>query len=252
MTKQEMWEKFRQFDFNRIVIIASIAIVAVALWGNYEKSQKIKTAYALNKALNDTVTFWKTEEGFHKARISVLEAYSTRDFTELSSKDTIINKLQKLVEENKNSIKKQGSITIIQSETKIDTTTKSIVNNNTKVQPDGKSPIYSSKINLGKWVTGEIVAGRDSISTKLSFKQEMDLVIGREKTGFLGLGKGKTFVEATLHNPYSEIKTIRTYQTTLPPTKKIHIGPTLMYGIGQDVRPGAYIGIGVTWGVINF
>jgi hypothetical protein len=49
----------------------------------------------------------------------------------------------------------------------------------------------------------------------------MDLVIGREKTGFLGLGK--TFVEATLHNPYSEVKVLRTYQTQLPKTKKSFI-----------------------------
>jgi hypothetical protein len=44
-------------------------------------------------------------------------------------------------------------------------------------------------------------------------------MVVEKKTGFLGLGKGKTFVEATLHNPYSEVKVLRTYQTQLPKTK---------------------------------
>jgi hypothetical protein len=252
MLKQELWEKLKRFNPNKLIITFSLILFMLLLWSNYRRGERIKVIETLNTSLNDTVTFWRTKEGLSKARITVLESYNTSDFIELTTKDTTVKKLQKLVEKNKKYINKQGSITIIESETTIDTTTPTVVDNNTKKDSTGNSPVYRSKINLGKWVTGIIVASKDSTTTKLSIKNEMDLVIGREKTGFLGLGKGKTFVEATLHNPYSEVKVLRTYQTQLPKTKKIHVGPTLMYGIGQNFSPGVYVGVGVTWGIINF
>jgi hypothetical protein len=240
------------FNFKRVLTNALIILCLLLLWSNCEKGAKISQINGLNSSLSDTATFWKTKEGFHKARITVLEANTARDFINLSTKDTTIIKLQKLVNNNKQFIKKQGSITVIESETKIKTSVANIVDNNTKVYPDGKSPIYTSQIKLGKWVTGSTIATRDSTIIDISFREEMDFVIGRKKTGFLGLGKGQPFVEATLHNPYSEIKVIRSYQPKAPANKKYHIGPTLVYGIGQNLQPGVYIGIGFTWGIINF
>jgi hypothetical protein len=92
-----------------------------------------------------------------------LEANTARDFINLSTKDTTIIKLQKLVNNNKQFIKKQGSITVIESETQnkdLSCTLWTI----TLVYPDGKSPIYTSQIKLGKWVTGSTIATRDSTS----------------------------------------------------------------------------------------
>jgi len=246
------WVKFREFDFNRVIIILSVVILVLALYSNYLRGKEIEVAGKLNTSLNDTIIFWKTREGHHKAKISVLESRNTRDFVKLSTKDTTINKLQKLVKENEKYLKKQGSVSIIEMETKLDTVIKSIVNNNIKLEPSGDSPIYTAPIKMGKWINGETVASRDSTHIRISFKNEIQSIIGTEKTGFLGLGKRKTFTETTLLNPFSEVKTIRTYQKQSAPTKKIHIGPTLMYGIGQNVQPGVYIGIGATWGVINF
>lgn len=252
MTKQEMIIKFRQFDFNRVIMIVSVLLLVVLMWENYDKARKIKVAQQLNNSLYDTITVWKTREGLSRASSVVIEGGNIEAFLERKSKDSTIVRLQALVKENKNRIKKQGSVTIVSTEIKIDTTTKTAVNNNTKEVSTGDSPIYTSKLNMGKWVVGEIIASRDSTVTKLVIKEEMDIVIGREKTGFLGLGKGKTFTEATLHNPYSEFKVVKTYQTELPRDKKFHIGPTLMYGLGSDFKFGAYIGIGITRDFINF
>ena len=251
MTKGQMLLKFRQFDFDRIIMIVSVALLIVVVWGYYEKNVKLKQTLQIKQALEDTLVVWKTREGLNKGKIAVIESGNIEAFTKMASKDSNIVRLQNLVEENKSKLRKQGSATIISIVTKIDTTVKTTVNNNTKVDSSGKSPIYKSKLNMGKWVIGETIATRDSTTTKLVIKDDMDIIIGREKTGFLGLGKGKTFTEATLHNPYSEFKVIKTYQTQLPRIKKVHIGPSVIYGIGQDFRPGVYVGVGVSWGVIN-
>lgn len=251
MTKEQILLKFKQFDFDRVIMIISLALLVVVVWGYYEKNGKLKQTLQTKQALEDTLVVWKNKEGLSKGKIPVIESGNIEAFTKMASKDSTITRLQALVEANKSKLRKQGSATVISIETKIDTTTKTVVDNNAKVIPNGDSPIYTSKIK-NKWLTSEIISARGSTKLSVSFKNDMDIVIRREKTGFLGLGKGKTFTEATLHNPYSEIKVLRTYQTQLPREKKIHIGPTLIYGIGQNFNPGVYIGVGATWGVINF
>jgi hypothetical protein len=81
--------------------------------------------------LSDTATFWKTKEGFIKLGLQYWKQ-TPGDFINLSTKDTTIIKLQKLVNNNKQFIKKQGSITVIESETKIKTSVAN-VNDNTSI-----------------------------------------------------------------------------------------------------------------------
>jgi len=96
------------------------------------------------------------------------------------------------------------------------------------------------------------VTKKDSTQLTLKYREEVDLLIGEEKTGFLGLGKSKPFARITFKNPYSEVKDMKVYQTSLPKQKRFGIGPTISYGVGSGFEPQVFIGIGVNWNLIRF
>jgi len=111
---------------------------------------------------------------------------------------------------------------------------------------------YKSDFNIKNWVWGTVSASKDSTKVNVKFKEQIDVVIGTEKTGFLGLGKGKSFAEVTLHNPFNTVSTLRAYSTKPAPIKKFGIGPVAAYGVGPGFVPGVFIGIGVNWNIIKF
>lgn len=254
MTTQE----YNDYNFKHILrnrILLAVILGLLILFGTREFSRVRATNIAndLQSALNDSIQTWITEDGLNKGKIATLQARNSKDFTKLYTKDSTIIKLQVLVKENANKISKQGSVTIINTEALVDITSPTTVTDTSKTSSlKDCNPIYTAPINgLGNWVEGETVARRDSTRVTLKFREELDVVIGIDKTGFLGLGKGKPFTEVTLHNPYNKVKVIKSYQTKLPPVKKISIGPGVIYGIGQNFNPGVYVGVGIYYSLIR-
>ncbi|ALN97148.1 hypothetical protein BOX09_gp37 [Flavobacterium phage Fpv1] len=250
---------FEQIEFEKdlkpmrkVYIIISIIVIAILLFRGCEMERQGGISVALNQSLKDSLTTYKTKDGLNAAKISVFEADKEKDFISLATKDTTIQKLQKLVESNKSKIHRQGSISIINTETNVGTTVATKVIDSILPLDSIKSPVYTSNFNLKGWIKGSTIATKDSTSIKLTYKEELNLIIGKEKTGFLGLGKGKTFADVVLLNPYSEVKQMRVYSTKEPATKRITIGPGVYYGIGNSFQPQVFIGIGVTWKLIAF
>jgi hypothetical protein len=230
------------------------ALILVAYFGYQNRTMKIELedVSQTNLALKDTLIKRKTKDGLNVAKIAVLESYSTKYLLDLATKDSTIVKLQSLVKKYKKNIKKQGSVTVIGTEAKIDTLVPTKVLDSTTTVDNIIYPIYEAKFNLKGWVWGKVKASSDSTSVSIKFREEINAIIGQEKTGFLGLGKKKTFVEVILHNPYNEVKSLRTYLTKAPPRSKFIFGPTLSYGIGPGGTPGVFLGIGVTIPLIRF
>lgn len=237
--------------FVILVLLVGVIVLGVK---SCDAGRELDTTNSLLTAANSELVIWKNAEGQSSAKITAMETQSYKDFLSLSSKDATIIKLQSLVNNYKSKLNKEGSATIIETQGEIDTKVPTITTiDTTKVKPNEcPSPVYTSKFNLDNWVKGDIVADKDSTSIKLTFREELDVIIGRDKTGFLGLGKGKAFVQVNLHNPYNEVTQLKTYSVKEPSTKYWHIGIGVMYGVGSSFTPQLILGAGLMWTPINF
>ncbi len=233
--------------FKRIVIIGVIALIIILFYKYASYQEKVKTLEELNTTLDSKLEIYKTKDGLNAAKIKVFESNSTKDFIKLATRDSTILKLKELVKINQSKIKTQGSIAIINTETNVDTAVPTEI-----IDSINKYPIYKSNFNLKGWIWGSSIANKDSTSYKINYKEELSLVVGREKTGFLGLGRGTPFADVTLHNPYSSVKEMRVYQKESSRPKRFSIGPTLSYGIGEGFEPQVFIGIGISYNLIRF
>ena len=191
---------------------------------------------------------YRNKDGKQVARIEYLENQRVTDILELSTKDSEIRELKELVEKYRADLKKGGSATIIKGETRVDTVIKEVL-----VSGDSIWPTYSSPIALGRWVLGNVSANRDSIDLDLSIANEYHVVMGRDRSGFLGLVKRRPFAEVTNLNPYSETKSIKTYSVDRTRPLRWGIGPYVGYGWSDGgIRPGFTTGISLNYNLIRF
>lgn len=238
-----------------IIVLGAILLVLYLLRG-CEAEHKLAQAETMNKALGDSLKTWKDKEGNFKAKISVLESEKTEAFLKLHTSDSTVLRLQDLVSKYKKQLNKKGSATIISTDADINLTEPTIVYIDSTKPCE---PIYESKFEImgtgkykdTKWVWGIINASKDSTTVGMRFHEEIDVVLGEEKTGFLGLGKPRPFAEVTLHNPFNKVSTLKSFNVTPPKPKRFGIGPTLSYGVGSGFVPQVFVGIGVNWNLIR-
>ena len=246
------WESFKR-TLLWILIFLLLAFILRAC----HAETKLAETNSLYEKLEDSLTTWKDKEGNFKAKISVLESEKTEAFLKLHTSDSTVLRLQDLVSKYKKQLDRKGSATIINTDADIDLTEPTIVYIDSTKPCE---PIYESKFEImgtgkykdTKWVWGIINASKDSTTIGMRFHEEIDVVIGEEKTGFLGLGKPKPFAEVTLHNPFNKVTTLKTYSKSTITPKRFGVGPTLAYGIGSGFTPQVFIGVGVNWNLIKF
>lgn len=235
----------------QVVIIGLIISLVTSQCSHQKELTDFKTT---QKALEDTIKVTRNKLGQSVGTTSVIQTSNPKDFLELASRDTTIIKLQKLVKEYKSKLKGQGVAAILNSEGTVNVTVPTVVDSTDKA-----FPVYTSNYKLRDsldtskvWVWGNTIAKKDSTQVFMKFKEEVELLLGEEKAGFLGLGRGKPFAQITFKNPYNEVKEMKVYQTKAPNKKRFGIGPNISYGIGEGFAPQIFIGIGVNWDVIQF
>jgi hypothetical protein len=254
LDKQELekdWKSFKSWIIGALVLILIASLVK-----GCQAEAKLAQNDTMNQALGDSLKTWKDKEGNFKANITLLENENADYFTKWNTADSTVVKLQALVSQYKKQLAKKGSATIITTDADIQLTEPTVVTRDSIAPCD---PIYETKFEIfgtgkyekTKWIWGVTKATKDSTQIGMRFHEEIDVVIGQEKTGFLGLGKPKSFAEVTLHNPYNKVSTLRSYSTTPLPAKKFGIGPTAAYGIGSGFIPQVFIGIGVNWNILK-
>lgn len=241
----------KSFDYKWIIICVLVIALFLMQQACSKQQQDKDTQTELVNHLNDSLKTWVDKDGNNRATMTILEAENTKMFTGLQNQSVEIQRLQALVKKNDKYLKPGGSATIISTEGGISITIPTIPSDTSKSKCT-ENHIFPSEFNLNGWVKGNIVARKDSTSISLKYRDSIDVVLGREKTGFLGLGKGKPFADLTSHNPYTEIKTFRTFQVKEKPAKKIGIGPGVYYGIGSGFIPQVFIGIGIQFNFIRF
>ena len=205
---------------------------------------------------NDSNTLISEVESLinNSLKFSTFDEYFIKicDLIKLKSKDEDIQKLQQLVSNYKSKLKKQGSATIFETTTEIEDKVPTKVDS--IIYPkDGlivKKPVYNSSFNLGGWVVGSTKATEDSTQISLKVRNEYSVIIGEESQGWFK--SKKPFVEIINQNPYSETKSLRTYQVQLPKPKYFGIGPIIGYGISTDFKFQPFIGVGIQYNLIKF
>lgn len=247
------------------IIIAGL-ILAIILLSNKINNLYTKVGEQANDmaALTDTLRQHKDNEGRLVSTITSFRGQSAKDFIKIKTKDSTITELQKVVKINEKRIKNTGSATVFTSTTNVDTGAKTKITYSQKDQDSiqrakkdtGRRiayiyPIYESDINWGKWGSFHTTSSKDSTHLKGFINNEYSVVVGEDNPPnlFHPFRKATPFSEVTNYNPYSTTKTLRTYQTSLPPPKTWGIGITGGYGgvrANTQIYTGWFIGVGLT------
>lgn len=243
---------FSLFSFLRR--FASIAIIIVLVVFYLKEKRKTEELVQLNKAAEQELQVSRNKEGQYVARIQTLQTARAEDFINYQTKDSAIVALQKEVKDMKKYLKKQGSVTQFGTNTQYENTVSTTEGNeNLLVYRDTNYLRLPYKRYFeDKWHNLTYNINEDSTSYKINTRDEYSLTIGLEPKGFLGLGKPVPFSEVTNLNPYTETKTLRTYQVSLPPDKRWGIGPNISYGLGPNFSLQPTIGIGVQYNLLKF
>lgn len=210
--------KSKLIRLNRIlnmgIVLTTIALIfSVGLlysWGD-EKAQRLEEQEELYNAVADTLKHYKGVDGENRARITQLQTARISDFLRHQSDKEDIRRLQEKVKKYEKDLKRGGSVTVaeITSEYKTTEATERVV-----YEKDSVYPTYyaNSGNKFGEWAYISSVSNKDSTTYDLKINNRITLVLGRDKTGFLGLGKGRPFADITDDNPYSKYKSLRSYE----------------------------------------
>jgi hypothetical protein len=207
-----------------------------------------KFQQSISENFDKELQIWRDDSGRQVAKIEFLEFNSLKTLREFETTNTELIELKKIVEQYRKKLKKGGSVTLVKGKTVIETVIKEVQGSR-----DSIYPVYTGDVNLGKWIYGNVVANKDSITLGLTVVNEYDVIFGRDKTGFLGLGKSKPFVQVTNYNPYSEINTIKTFNVERNKPRRFGLGVTAGYGITLDnLSPVPFVGAGLNYTFIRF
>ena len=183
---------------------------------------------------SDSIFYYKDKNNRTVAQIELLKTKTVNQFLELRTKDSIIQELQNEVRRNKRKIKDGGSVTIFETETKFDTIIPKSYKDSTSFQ------------FRNDWINFQYYT-QDSTQFELKVKNEYAVLIGKDDALFR---KPRYYVEVTNKNPYSETKTLRTYQVDYPTPSRFGIG--IQTGITYDGHVKPYIGIGIQYTILSF
>lgn len=236
-----------RIDLGHVVLIALILVIGYALKNS---TKTLKEYKGIAEVSQDSLETYRKANGLLASRISVYESMDPDDFVEATVLDSVTKRLQEVVKENKKLLS-EGSATVFETITIFDTV----------FIPVGVSP---DSLTLSDTVTDRWIDVKYGYKFKEAFVGELehtffnlkitnsyDVVIGRESTGFLGLGKKKTIVDVTNHNPYTLTSTLRAFKVTDKQDKFI-IGPQFGFGLGENLTIKPQLGFGITYNMWSF
>lgn len=225
---------------NKIILILSCILNIGLLYILFDNANKHKEQISLNMAINDSLIINKLDNGVLKAKIAVIETEKYETFLKYKDSNKEVKELQKKVAEMRKYLKKLGSVTQVKTVIKVDT----IIN--TKIVNNAVLPTFKNTLK-NRWIDMSTITNKEQQSLNLKVFFDPIITIGVEPTGFLKLGKGKTFVQFESDNPYLEVKSLKSYNVAQPRNKRFSIGPYIGYG-----TKGLDIGIGIQYGLIKF
>lgn len=221
---------------NNILLILFLFVcigLIFSIRGCSQATSKNRENLNLIQAYQDTLQIIRNVDSSIIARIQSFETDS-KTLKKLNSQDSAIKALQKIVDN------KTTSAAVFKSNTK----TKIITE--TQVVYKDSFPEYSSNINMNGWITGKIIANKDSFITNLLVKNDYSVLLKKEKN--------KNYLEITSLNPYSDIKDARSYIQIKEKPKRIGLGVHIGYGAfiqNEVIKTTPFVGIGLNYNLIN-
>ena len=198
-------------------IIVVLTIIICLLLNSYKnKVNENNTIKNIYHTANSEVTKLINSNGELETKIEIITTKNVKLLADLESSDKTIIKLKKEVDYYKNKLYDNSSVSIISSQTNISNNEPTIIyvpdtniidlSNFTPIMPT-----YITNISkYGEWITGKIVANQDSIAYNINIKNELSVVLGEEKQGFLKPRIPVAIVKD--ENPYTDIKDMKVYK----------------------------------------
>lgn len=207
-----------------------VAVIALVLWSR-GCSPTVVDDYSV---LHDSVRVWKNKAGQYEAEKRSLEITSKDQLKKIDNLTGANARLQKLLSERGVDVGvSHDAVTTISQGT------------STIVVP-GEFPTYKGSLG-DDWYSLDVVAGFDSITADLTVINRFDYAFRRKKRWF---GPDTVYVWAKNLNPYTKTVDLSGGRYVVKP-KRFGVGPVLGYGFAGSV-PGAFIGVGASYHIIEF
>jgi hypothetical protein len=155
--------------------------------------------------------------------------------------------------------RKTLTATTIIRETKIDTTGRTIVLPDMKPHvitlPDGTKeihyyPTYTKHFDT-RWYKADIKADCTNVTLNLKLQDSLTVRHQLKSTGFLGLGKQRLDVEVINHNPYTDVRGLKSFYLPVK-RRRFGIGVGIYGGVNQNLKPYLFIGGGLQYNLFRF
>lgn len=226
-----------------LIIVGLVGAILVLLWFHGCEARNFKEEINLLNAVNDTLVKKRDKkDSSQTAKISLLTASNVKMLLNLSNRDETIQQLQYVIKEYKGKLKDGGSVTVFTTQTTFTSTAASTIIPNGK---DSCGTVTAKKDN--KWIKWRVLANRDSVHLDLSVKNAYHVVIGTDRSGFLGL-KRKPFVEVKSLNPFTDIQTMRAAEVKDTRKRWLTVGAQVGFGFTlKGIGPYAGIGLNATF-----
>lgn len=229
-------------NIGRIIPWVVIAILVLLLMRSCSKSQEQEALY---EATQDSLHKSTDLLGREFSVIMTLKGETKKSLLELKTKDSTIQWLQSSVENFKG---KLNSAVVLSNRTVSSGSTRTVVTHDTVYVNDGySSPIYSSSWD-NNWEVGWIKATQDSIQHEIKIRNEFEITLGEVKNGFLK--PKKSVVSVKNLNPNTITEELRSFEITHEP-KRIGLGLHAGVGLGANLQPTPYVGIGLDFRLIS-
>lgn len=206
-------------------------LLLIACWFWLTTCKRENTKDNLYAASQDTLKLSRNKLGEQEASIAIFSVTNQKQFLELKSNDSTINKLKQLVRSDKHI----SSATVITNQTSENFTQKAtVIRVDTVKSQNGIEYIYKedSIHRINKWEDILIKVNRDSISVKYKIFNEFDIAQTLQSSGWF---KDKIPIIKVLNlNPNTETKELRTFtiKTQSNKVKNTMIGGALGLVVG--------------------
>ena len=223
-------------DFIYFIIIA---VVIVMYFRSCSENKNIRSNFNHNlEALNDSIEYFKNELGQEVAeKLSFVG--SEKELRKILSETEQKNSQLQIALKN---FKKVTTATEITTETKIDTV---------KITFRDTIPFvfdrYFKKENEFYTISGNVTNKLINFSS-ISIPNTQTIVLGKKKEG---LFKTVYSVEVTNSNPFIKVQDIKAFNFT-EKKKRFGVGVIGGYGVGAKFNASPFIGLGVSYDLIQF
>lgn len=236
----------RAWIYELVLGVLLLGMIVITIKSCNDQRDIRENNVAFINAISDSMRFYKNKDSNYVATISAMQDGNLKEFLSINSRDSNITKLQKVVKDYQDKLIAGSSVTNFGDQTNVNHTGTTIIGKSDTIIKDNKVFIYPTYYDSLKneWISYDAHMSNTISGFNLKINNRYAVIVGSDK--------GKAFVDVINYNPYSSVQSLRTYQVSLPQPKKFGLGIQSGIGFGNELKPTPYIGIGLSYNLINF